>query len=165
MPLKALTTCLWFEDQAEAAAEHYTSIFKNSHIGKKTYYLEAGRDTHGRQPGSVMTVSFDINGQQFVGLNGGPHFKHSPAVSFQIDCADQAEIDYYWDKLSEGGDEAARVCGWTADKFGVSWQVVPTALKQMLDSEDKEAAGRVTSAMMAMKKLDISELKKAFEGN
>lgn len=160
-----LTTCLWFDGHAEAAAEHYTSIFKNSTVGKKTTYLEAGKAIHGQEPGSVMTVSFEINGQQFVGLNGGPLFKHSEAVSFQIDCEDQAEVDYYWEKLSEGGDESRRVCGWTVDKFGVSWQVVPKVLKEMLDSEDKEAAGRVTDAMMAMKKMDISGLQAAFKGN
>ena len=164
MSAVALTTCLWFENQAEAAAEHYASIFKHSTIGKKTYYLAAGKEIHGREPGSVMTVSFEINGQKFVGLNGGPTFKHSEAVSFQVDCEDQNEIDYYWEKLSEGGDEKRRVCGWTVDKFGVSWQVVPKVLKEMLDSEDQDAAGRVTNAMMAMGKMDISELQKAFKG-
>lgn len=162
MSVKKLTTCLWFENQAEAAADHYVSIFKDSKPGPKTYYLGAGKDIHGQTPGTVMTASFEINGQQFVGLNGGPLFKHSEAVSFQIDCDDQAEVDYYWDRLSEGGDETRRNCGWTVDKFGVSWQVVPKVLKEMLDGDDKAAAGRVTEVMMKMQKLDIEELKKAY---
>ncbi|CAH0023876.1 unnamed protein product [Clonostachys rhizophaga] len=164
MSVKPLITCLWFDGTAEQAAEQYTSIFKNSKLGRKTYYLEAGKECHGQEPGSVMTVEFELNGQKFVGLNGGPMFKHNEAVSFQVDCEDQAEVDYYWDKLGQGGDEARRVCGWIADRYGVAWQVVPKVLKEMLDSEDKEAAGRVTVEMMGMKKMDIERLRSAFEG-
>src|SRR5262249_20111094 len=132
MSLNKITTCLWFDGRAEEAANHYTSIFKNSKITHTQYYSEAGKKDHDGKTGSVMVVAFELNGHPFVGLNGGPHFKFNEAVSFQVDCANQDEIDYYWEKLGEGGDEAKRQCGWLADKFGVSWQVVPTALKEIL---------------------------------
>jgi predicted 3-demethylubiquinone-9 3-methyltransferase (glyoxalase superfamily) len=164
MSLNKITTCLWFDGQAEEAANHYTSIFKNSSIITTQRYTDAGTETHGREPGSVMVVEFELNGQRFVGLNGGPHFKFSPAISFQIDCHDQDEVDYYWEKLGEGGDESTRQCGWLADKFGVSWQVVPTVLKKLLGDEDKAKVKRVTAAMMSMKKLDIAGLEKARDG-
>jgi predicted 3-demethylubiquinone-9 3-methyltransferase (glyoxalase superfamily) len=162
-PLK-ITTCLWFNGQAEEAATFYTSIFPNSSITHIQRYTEAGRATHGQEPGTVLVAQFELDGHRFVGLNGGPLYTFSPAVSFQIDCADQAEVDYYWGKLGEGGDLARQQCGWVADKFGVSWQVVPTRLKELLASEDREGAGRATEAMMKMKKLDVAELEKAFRG-
>jgi len=162
-PLK-LTTCLWFDGQAEEAANYYVSIFPNSKITHIQRYTEAGREHHGREPGSVLVVEFELDGHHFVGLNGGPHFTFSEAVSFQIDCADQAEVDYYWDKLGAGGNPAKQQCGWLGDKFGLSWQVVPKALKEMLARGDGAAAGRVTEAMMKMKKMDIAELEKAFKG-
>ncbi|KAI9166300.1 hypothetical protein HJFPF1_02399 [Paramyrothecium foliicola] len=165
MAPKALITYLWFNGQAEEAANLYTSIFDNSKIGKKNYYLEAGKENHGHEAGTLMSIEFELNGQKFVGLNGGPEFKHSEAISFQIPCDNQDEVDYYWDKLGEGGNEARRMCGWTADKFGIAWQVVPTVLLGMLANEDREAAGRATNAMMAMKKLDIRGLEAAFKGN
>jgi predicted 3-demethylubiquinone-9 3-methyltransferase (glyoxalase superfamily) len=159
-----MTTCLWFDGQAEEAAKFYTSIFPNSKITSIQRYLEAGKEYHGREPGSVMVVEWELDGHRFVGLNGGPQFKFSEAVSFQIDCASQEEVDYYWGKLGEGGDPAKQQCGWIADKFGLAWQVVPTVLKEMLGSEDKEAAGRATLAMMHSTKFDIAQLEKAFRG-
>ncbi|GAB1320987.1 3-demethylubiquinone-9 3-methyltransferase [Madurella fahalii] len=160
-----ITTCLWFDGQAEEAAQFYTSVFKNSKILHVQHYLETGKEFHGHEPGSVLIVEFDLDGHRFVGLNGGPHFKFSEAISFQIDCANQDEVDYYWNKLSEGGDEAKQQCGWLGDKFGVSWQIVPTRLKEMLASEDKAAAGRANEAMMHMKKIDIAKLEQVFRGD
>jgi predicted 3-demethylubiquinone-9 3-methyltransferase (glyoxalase superfamily) len=124
----AIVPCLWFDTQAEDAARFYTGIFKNSTIGTITRYSEAGREVHGRAAGTVMTVEFDLNGQKFTALNGGPHFKFNEAISFQIMCQNQQEVDHYWNKLSQGGDPSAQQCGWLKDKFGVSWQVVPTPL-------------------------------------
>jgi len=160
----SITTCLWFNGQAEEAANFYISIFPNSKITHIQRYLEAGKEIHGQEPGSVLVAEFNLDGHRFVGLNGGPQFKLSEAVSFQIDCASQDEVDYYWGKLGEGGDPAKQQCGWLADKFGVSWQVVPTALKEMLSSGKTDGVGRVTEAMMKMHKLDIAELEKAFRG-
>ena len=159
-----ITTCLWFDGRAEEAAQFYTSIFPNSKIGHIQRYLEAGKEVHGQDAGKVLIAEFDLDGHRFVGLNGGPHFKFSEAISFQIHCANQDEVDYYWGKLSEGGNEAKQQCGWLADKFGVSWQVVPNALKELLAGSDKEAAGRVTEAMMKMKKFDIAGLEEAARG-
>jgi predicted 3-demethylubiquinone-9 3-methyltransferase (glyoxalase superfamily) len=164
MSFGKITPCLWFDGQAEDAAKHYTAIFPNSKIITTQRYTDAGQDIHGREPGSVMVVEFELNGLRFVGLNGGPLFKFSEAVSFQIHCDNQDEVDHYWEKLGEGGDEAKRVCGWLADKFGLSWQIVPTVLKEMLADVDPEKAKRVTVAMMGMKKLDIAGLQKAYDG-
>jgi predicted 3-demethylubiquinone-9 3-methyltransferase (glyoxalase superfamily) len=158
MSNKGFTTCLWFDGQAEEAAKHYTSIFKNSKIGSISHYTEAGP----APAGSVLMVEFELNGQKFVGLNGGPEFKFNEAISFQIHCKDQDEVDYYWNKLTEGGEES--VCGWLKDKFGVSWQVIPDGLVEMLTDADPEKAKRTTEAMFAMKKLDIATLKKAHAG-
>ncbi|KAF2738887.1 putative 3-demethylubiquinone-9 3-methyltransferase [Polyplosphaeria fusca] len=159
-----LTTCLWFDDQALPAAEHYTSIFPDSSIEHVQHYPSVGQEVHGKPAGSVQLVSFSISGKPFVALNGGPNFKHSEAVSFMVDCKDQGEVDYYWDKLGEGGDEKKQVCGWLADKFGISWQVVPKQLMEWMKSEDRERANRVMSAFMKMKKFDLETLRKAFEG-
>ncbi|KAL2131973.1 hypothetical protein VTI74DRAFT_4374 [Chaetomium olivicolor] len=166
MPLSklTLTTCLWFDGQAEDAAAFYTSIFPNSKTGHVQRYTDAGKEFHGQQPGSVLVIEFELDGHRFVGLNGGPKFKFNEAVSFQIDCANQDEVDYYWEKLGEGGDPAKRQCGWIADKYGVSWQVVPTRLKQLLASENEEVVTRVTTAMMGSKKFDIAALEKAARG-
>jgi predicted 3-demethylubiquinone-9 3-methyltransferase (glyoxalase superfamily) len=158
MPKQGFTTCLWFDGQAEEAAKHYTSIFKDSKFGKIAHYTEAGP----APAGSVLMVDFELNGQKFVGLNGGPEFKFNEAISFQIHCKDQDEVDYYWNKLTEGGEE--NVCGWLKDKFGVSWQVIPDGLVEMLTDADPEKAKRTTEAMFAMKKLDIAALKKAHAG-
>lgn len=164
MSLSRLTTCLWFDGKAEEAAEHYVSIFPNSKITHIQRYSEAGQEVHGRAPGTVLIVEFNLNGHPFVGLNGGPHFKFSEAVSFMVDCKDQEEVDYYWGKLSEGGDEAKQQCGWLADKFGLSWQVVPRELKEMLSDPDKTKADRAMVEMMRQRKFDIAALRKAFEG-
>jgi predicted 3-demethylubiquinone-9 3-methyltransferase (glyoxalase superfamily) len=162
--LRPITPCLWFDSQAEEAARYYTGIFKNSKIGTISRYGEAGREVHGRAPGTVMTVEFELNGQPFTALNGGPLFKFNEAISFQIMCRTQEEVDHYWNKLSEGGDKNAQQCGWLKDKYGLSWQVVPTVLAEMMADPDKEKSGRAMEAMLQMKKLDIAELKRAFAG-
>ncbi|WP_329213485.1 VOC family protein [Streptomyces sp. NBC_01485] len=159
MTTDGFTTCLWFDGQAEEAAHHYVSIFKNSEVGDVTRYTEAGPGT----AGSVLTVEFTANGQKFVGLNGGPEFKFNEAISFQIHCADQEEVDFYWDRLLEGGGEPGP-CGWLKDKYGVSWQVVPAALMAMVTGGDSEKAARAMKAMLAMGKLDIAALQKAYDG-
>jgi len=164
MSLNKITTCLWFNTEGEAAAKHYTSIFANSSIDHIQYYVAGGQEIHGKPAGSVMTVSFTLNGHSFVALNGGPYCKHSEAVSFQIECKNQAEVDHYWEKLSEGGDEEKLQCGWLADKFGVSWQVVPKQLLEYLKEGSKEQQSRVTNAMLKMKKMNIEGLRKAFDG-
>ncbi|KAL2272001.1 hypothetical protein VTJ83DRAFT_1372 [Remersonia thermophila] len=157
-----LTTCLWFDGQAQEAAEFYTSIFPNSKIVHVQNHLKCDEQIDPNQ--TVLVVAFELDGNQFFGLNGGPMFKFNEAISFQIDCANQEEVDYYFEKLSEGGDKSKQVCGWLADKYGVSWQIVPTVLKTMLASEDKEAAARVSQAMSSQVKLNIAELEKAFKG-
>jgi predicted 3-demethylubiquinone-9 3-methyltransferase (glyoxalase superfamily) len=162
--IKPITPCLWFDNQAEEAARYYTGIFKNSKIGAISRYGEAGREVHGQKPGTVMTIEFELNGQPFTALNGGPIFKFNEAISFQIMCKTQEEVDHYWNKLSEGGDKEAQQCGWLKDKYGLSWQVVPTVLAEMLSDPDKEKSGRAMEALLQMKKLDIAELKRAYEG-
>jgi predicted 3-demethylubiquinone-9 3-methyltransferase (glyoxalase superfamily) len=159
MTAHPFTTCLWFDDQAEAAASYYTSIFKNSKLGGVTRYTEAGP----RPAGAVMTVEFELNGQRFVALNGGPEFKFNEAISFQIHCADQEEVDFYWHALTEGGGEEGP-CGWLKDKYGVSWQVIPTVLMDLMNDPDPQKAKRATDAMFKMKKIDIAALRKAYAG-
>jgi predicted 3-demethylubiquinone-9 3-methyltransferase (glyoxalase superfamily) len=159
-----ITPCLWFDDQAEDAAAFYTSIFKDSRTVQMTRYGEAGREIHGKAPGTVLTVAFELEGQPFTALNGGPIFKFNEAVSFQVSCETQEEVDYYWHRLSEGGDERAQQCGWLKDKFGVSWQVVPTALIEMLSDPDPAKSQRAMTAMLQMKKLDIEALRRAHTG-
>jgi predicted 3-demethylubiquinone-9 3-methyltransferase (glyoxalase superfamily) len=160
--IQRITPCLWFDDQAEQAAAFYTGIFKNSKILRVSRYGEAGREVHGRPAGSVMTVLFELEGQPFTALNGGPIFKFNEAVSFQVMCETQKEVDYYWEKLSEGGDPKAQQCGWLKDKFGVSWQVVPRALLEMFDDPKSGKSQRAMEAMLKMKKLDIDALKRAY---
>ncbi|KAL2836324.1 3-demethylubiquinone-9 3-methyltransferase-domain-containing protein [Aspergillus pseudoustus] len=164
MSLSKITPCLWFDGQAEEAAEFYISIFPNSKITTIQRYTEAGKEYHGRETGSVMVVEFELNGQTFTGLNGGPYFKFTEAISFQVDCEDQAEVDHYWKHLKEGGDEAKQQCGWVADKFGLSWQIIPKRLKEMLSDSNSERKSRVTNEMMKMTKLDVALLEKAYEG-
>ncbi|MFF5256139.1 VOC family protein [Streptomyces leeuwenhoekii] len=159
MTTDGFTTCLWFDGQAEEAAAHYVSIFKDSGIGRTVRYTEAGPGP----AGSVVTVDFVANGQRFVALNGGPEFKFTEAISFQIECDDQDEVDYYWAKLTEGGGEPGP-CGWLKDKYGVSWQVVPKRLIEMISDPDQEKASRATKAMLAMGKLDIASLEQAYAG-
>jgi predicted 3-demethylubiquinone-9 3-methyltransferase (glyoxalase superfamily) len=161
MPIvqQKITPCLWFDTEAEAAANHYVSIFKNSKIVKIGRYGKEGKEIHGKQAGSVMAVEFEIEGQKFVGLNGGPQFKFDEAISFQITCETQAEIDHFWSKLTAGGKEVQ--CGWLKDKFGLSWQVVPRVLPELLGNANAEKADRVMKAMLQMKKFDIAALQKA----
>jgi len=159
-----LTTCLWFDSEAEEAALFYTSVFKNSRLGKIARFGKEGFEHHGKPEGSVMTIEFEINGQQFLALNGGPVFKFTEAVSLVIHCHTQDEIDYYWNALSEGGDPAAQQCGWLKDKYGLSWQVVPVQLNELMSHSDRAGAQRAAQAMFSMKKFDIDGLQKAFEG-
>jgi len=162
--LNKISPCLWFDTQAEDAARFYTSIFKDSKITAVSRYPDAGQETHGKPVGSVLTVVFELEGQSFTALNAGPHFQFSPAVSFQVDCATQEELDYYWEKLSAGGDPTAQQCGWLADRFGLSWQIVPGILPKLLTNPDTAASQRVFQAVMQMKKLDIAALQRAFVG-
>jgi predicted 3-demethylubiquinone-9 3-methyltransferase (glyoxalase superfamily) len=162
--LHKITPCLWFDDQAEAAAAFYCDIFPNSRITAVSHYGEVGQEIHGRTPGSVMTVAFGLDGQPFTALSGGPTFTFNEAISFQINCESQQEVDFYWEKLSQGGPVEAQICGWLKDKFGVSWQVVPTVLIEMLLDKDKAKSGRTMAALLQMKKLDIAELKRAYSG-
>ena len=164
LKLQKIAPCLWFDNQAEEAAKFYTGIFENSKITNISRYGEAGHEIHGRAAGSVMVVAFELDGHAFTALNGGPLFKFNEAISFQINCGTQKEVDHYWQKLSEGGDEAAQQCGWLKDKYGVSWQVVPVALIEMMTDPDYVRSQRVTAAMLQMKKLDIAELKRAYAG-
>ena len=150
---------LWFDSEAEEAVKFYTSIFKDSKVGKITRYGIAGREIHGREPGSVMTIEFELNGQRFLALNVGPVFKFNEAISFMVNCTTQEEVDYYWEKLSEGGDEKAQMCGWLKDKYGLSWQIVPTTLDDLM--ADPTRSDRVMSAVLKMKKLDIETLQSA----
>ncbi len=155
-----ITPFLWFDNQAEEAVNHYVSIFENSSIGSVSRYGEAGPGP----AGSVMVIEFAIEGQVFNALNGGPVFAFNPAISFVVNCDSQEEVDYYWDRLGEGGDPAAQQCGWLADKFGVSWQIVPVAMNAMLNDPDPVKATRTTKAMLAMKKLDLAALQRAYDG-
>jgi predicted 3-demethylubiquinone-9 3-methyltransferase (glyoxalase superfamily) len=166
MPIapQKITPCLWFDTKAEQAANFYCAVFDNSKITTVSRYGEEGHDIHGKPAGSVMAVEFELNGQKFAALNGGPQFKFDEAISFQIHCKDQNEVDYFWEKLiADGGKEGP--CGWLKDKFGLSWQVVPTALFEMLTDKDHAASQRVTKAFLQMKKFDIAALKRAFEGD
>lgn len=155
-----LPTCLWFDTQAEEAANFYVSVFKNSKVGHVSHYAQ---DVQGKKAGSVMVVEFDINGQAFTALNGGPQYKFTEAVSFQVACESQEEIDYFWGRLSEGGQEGT--CGWLKDKFGLSWQVFPSALPKMLMDSDKDRSARVMGAFMKMKKFNLEQLTRAYEGH
>ncbi|WP_324787231.1 VOC family protein [Streptomyces sp. H51] len=159
MTTEGFVTCLWFDGQAEEAAHYYVSIFKNSRIERVSHYSEAGPGP----AGSVMTVEFTANGQKFVALNGGPEFTFNESVSFQIFCDGQEEVDHYWSKLTEGGGEPGP-CGWLKDRYGLSWQVVPTGLVEMVSDPDPEKAARTTEAFMSMSKFDVAALEKAHAG-
>ena len=159
-----IAPCLWFDDQAEEAAEFYTSIFKESEITAISRYGEAGREFHGKEPGSVVTVAFELEGQSFTALNGGPLFKFNEAVSLQVNCETQDEVDYYWEKLSAGGDPQAQQCGWLKDQYGLSWQVVPPMDEFFKRDERSPGAERAMEAMLQMKKIDIAALRRAYEG-
>jgi predicted 3-demethylubiquinone-9 3-methyltransferase (glyoxalase superfamily) len=160
--MQKITPFLWFDDNAEEAVKFYTSIFKNSKIGKIARYDEAGEKAAGRPAGSVMTIEFRLEGQEFVALNGGPHFKFTEAISFVVSCKTQAEVDYYWNKLTADGGKEVQ-CGWLKDKYGLSWQVVPTILPELLSDKDAAKSQRVMEAMLQMVKLDIKKLKQAAE--
>lgn len=161
--MQPIRPCLWFDHQAEDAAKLYTSIFKNSRIFDVTRYGKEGFEIHGCPEGSVLTVEFELDGQLFIAMNGGPAFKFNEAVSFEIRCTTQEEVDHYWSKLTEGGDVDAQQCGWLKDKFGVSWQVTPQVLVDLISDPDREKAGRVMNAMLQMKKIDIAGLQRAYE--
>ena len=166
MPIiQKITPCLWFDNQAEEAANFYVSLFNNSAVGVVTRYGKEGFEVHGRPEGSVLTVSFRIEGQEFTALNGGPHFKFSEAISFVVRCETQTEVDHFWNRLGEGGDERAQQCGWLKDKYGVSWQIVPIALFELLGGTDTQGAQRVMRAMLQMEKLDLAALRRAYEGD
>ena len=154
---------MWFDNNAEEAVQFYVSIFKNSNIGNVTHYGKEGYEIHKKKEGTVMTIDFEIEGQKFLALNGGPIFRFNEAISFQIYCETQDEVDYYWDKLTEGGDKNAQVCGWLKDKFGVSWQVVPTVLVKMLQDKDSKKTENVMRVMIQMQKIDINALTKAYQ--
>lgn len=162
--MQKIAPCLWFDSQAEEGARFYTAIFRNSRIGRVTRYGKKGYEIHGRREGTVMTVEFEIDGQAFTALNGGPIFTFNEAISFQVHCDTQDEVNYYWQKLSNGGDKNAQQCGWLKDKYGVSWQIVPTVLIELLNDPDAEKSQRVMKAMLQMKKIDVGALKRAYDG-
>jgi predicted 3-demethylubiquinone-9 3-methyltransferase (glyoxalase superfamily) len=160
--MQKITPFLWFDDQAEEAVRFYTSIFDNSKIGTITHYGAGGANVSGRPAGSVMTVDFQMAGQEFIALNGGPHFKFTEAVSFAVKCETQEEVDYYWEKLSAGGEESQ--CGWLKDKYGLSWQIVPTVVSRFFSDKDPKRSERIMRAILQMKKIDIAALQRAYEG-
>ena len=159
--MQKLTPCLWFDSNAEEAAKFYISVFKNSKIGKISRYGKEGYEIHGKPEGSVLTVEFELDGQTFTALNGGPVFKFNEAISFQVHCKSQIEVDYYWEELSKGGQKGQ--CGWLKDQYGVSWQIVPTVLGEMLQDKRTEKSERVMKALLQMGKIDIERLREAFE--
>lgn len=162
--IQKIVPCLWFNQIGEDAVSFYTSIFKNSSVGDKTYYTQSGFEQHRMPEGTVLTIEFKLEGVDFVVLNAGPEFKFNEAISFIVNCDSQDEIDYYWDRLGVGGDINAQQCGWLKDKFGVSWQIVSTEFMQMLKHKDREKVERAMGAMMQMKKLDVNKLRDAFNG-
>ena len=164
MTLQRITPCLWFDNRAEEAARFYTGIFKNSKITQISHYGEAGQEVHGQKPGSVMAVAFELDGHSFTALNGGPIFKFNQAISFQVQCDSQQEIDDYWHKLSAGANPEAQQCGWLKDQYGASWQIVPRTMGELMTSDDAVKSDRVMAAMLKMKKLDLAALNQAFAG-
>lgn len=162
--LSRIMPCLWFDRQAEEAAEHYTSIFPGSRIVAVSRYGEAGREVHGMEAGTVLTIVFELDGQAFTAMNGGPVFQFNEAISLQVPCDTQEEIDHYWDRLGAGGDARAQQCGWLKDRYGVSWQVVPSAMGELLDDSDPARAARVMNAMLQMRKIELAALHRAYDG-
>jgi predicted 3-demethylubiquinone-9 3-methyltransferase (glyoxalase superfamily) len=162
--LQRISPCLWFDNEAEEAARFYTGIFRNSRITKTIHYSSAGSDIHRKPAGSVMTVQFELDGHQFTALNGGPIFKFNEAVSLEVRCESQEEIDYYWERLGAGGDPAAQVCGWLKDRFGVSWQIVPADIYKLYEHAESPGAKRTMEAMLKMTKLDMAALREAHDG-
>lgn len=164
LKLPRISPCLWFDGQAEEAANFYVGIFPNSRITQISHYGEAGYEVHHKPAGTVLTVAFELDGQAFTALNGGPEFKFTEAVSFQVNCETQDEVDHYWDRLSAGGDARAQQCGWLKDRYELSWQIVPTTLVEMLVDPDHARSERVMMALLKMTKLDIAALRRAYEG-
>ena len=162
--IQRISPCLWFADDAEDAARFYTGIFKNSRITAITRYGTAGFEQHHRPAGSVMVVAFELDGHPFTALNGGPLFKFNEAISFQVNCATQDDVDYYWERLSAGGDPKAQQCGWLKDRYGLSWQIVPSMMDELFKDEKSEGTQRAMEAMLRMKKIDIAELRRAHDG-
>lgn len=158
--MEKITTCLWFDDRAEEAVNFYTGVFKNSKIGSTSRYDEASAKASGRPVGTVLTMTFELEGRHFMALNGGPMFKFNESVSLVVNCENQEEIDYYWNKLTSGGGQES-MCGWLKDKFGLSWQIVPTELGKLMSSKEPGKAQRVMAALLQMKKLDLNALKNA----
>ena len=154
-----ITPFLWFDKNAEEAVRFYVSVFKNSRIGQITHYTKESSDASGQQQGSVMTIAFELDGQPFTAINGGPHFKFNEAVSFVVNCESQDEIDYYWEKLGEGGDPKSHVCGWLKDRFGLSWQITPSELPELMSTPGKTTA--VMKEVLKMKKIDLATLRRA----
>ena len=165
MPITSkIAPCLWFDTQAEEAVTFYTGVFKNSKITKVSRYGEAGREIRRKPAGSVMTIAFELDGQEFTALNGGPIFQFTEAISLQVFCETQEEVDYYWEKLTEGGDPEAQQCGWLRDRFGLSWQVVPLVLIDLVTNPESKKSQQAMGAMLQMKKLDIAALQRAYNG-
>lgn len=162
--IRHIAPCLWFDNQAEEAADFYVSIFDNSRIVTISRYGKAGFEFHHKPEGSVMTVAFELDGHPFTALNGGPTFTINEAISFQVHCETQREVDYFWERLSAGGDEKAQRCGWLKDKFGVSWQIVPAALLEMINDPDSQKSQRAMTAMLQMKKIDLDTVRRAYGG-
>ncbi|MCO6441199.1 MAG: VOC family protein [Nitrococcus mobilis] len=162
--MQKITPFLWFDGDAEEAAQFYVSVFPSSRISRVLRYGNVGEERHRQPPGTVMTVAFELDGQAFTALNGGPVFEFNQAISFVVDCATQAEVDYYWQRLGEGGDPAAQQCGWLKDRYGLAWQIVPRRLIELLADPDPATADRVMQAMLPMKKLDIAALERAATG-
>ncbi|TAK29261.1 MAG: VOC family protein [Myxococcaceae bacterium] len=162
--VQKIIPCLWFDGQAEEAARFYVGAFERGRIQRITRYTEAGREQHRREPGTVLTVEFELDGCALTALNGGPEFKFTEAVSLQVMCETQAEIDRLWERLSAGGDPSAQQCGWLKDRYGLSWQIVPAALLGLIADADATRSGRAMTAMMSMKKLDIAALQRSFDG-
>jgi predicted 3-demethylubiquinone-9 3-methyltransferase (glyoxalase superfamily) len=161
--IQRITPCLWFDRQAEEAVNFYTAVFPNSRTTAVSRYGEAGREIHGGEPGSVLTIAFELDGVAFTALNGGPHFRFNEAVSLQVNCDTQQEIDHYWTRLAEGGDPQAQQCGWLKDRFGLSWQVVPSSMARLMTS-GAEQAERVMNSVLQMKKIDLAALERAYAG-
>ena len=161
--IQKLTSCLWFDGEAEAAAKFYVSVFKNAKLGRTSHYPKEGQDVHQQAEGSVLVVEFEIEGQKFIALNGGPQFKFTEAVSFVVNCDTQAEIDYYWDKLTADGGQPGP-CGWLKDKFGLSWQVAPSKVGDWLTDPDQRKAARVFASVMKMGRIDLAAMEKAYAG-
>jgi predicted 3-demethylubiquinone-9 3-methyltransferase (glyoxalase superfamily) len=164
MTIQRIRPCLWFDDQAEEAARFYTEIFPNSRLVAVTRYSEVGFEIHKRPAGSVLTVTFELDGQPFTALNGGPLFQFSEAVSLEVHCKSQDEIDHYWERLSAGGDPRAQQCGWLKDRYGLSWQVVPEGMEKMLADAESPGAKRAMAALLQMKKIDMAALQRAYAG-